>query len=75
VFCDKKLLSDKNLFLYQKKKGLNFISLLFVHNCVSMPFMLAICVSHALLLLSNIFNDFFSLLVLGFCIGALCMDK
>jgi hypothetical protein len=29
VFCDKKLLNDKNMFLYQKKKGLNFISLLF----------------------------------------------
>jgi hypothetical protein len=37
--------------------------------------MLAVCVSHALLLLLSMFNDFFSLLVLSFCIVALCTEK
>jgi hypothetical protein len=42
-------------------------------NCVGMPFMLAVCVSHLLLL--NIFNNLLSLLVIAFFIGALCTDK
>jgi hypothetical protein len=32
VFCAKKLQSDMNLLLSEQKKGLNIVSLLFVHN-------------------------------------------
>jgi hypothetical protein len=53
----------------------SFQLMMYCLNCVGMPLMLAVCVSHALLLLFSIFNDFFSLLVLGFCIGALCTGK